>query len=259
MVPGTRVKHWEGVYNGVGLPTSATVIPVVLDKTFVVFHWVNNGDGRIVQHSVTVGGRQFTKTTKFDVARPHKVGDVTQAIGATATTGVAGVLLEQFLTVRRVAFGSPFFGVPGIEFEGNADNDLLGGKLQWVQLRTETGLAINSDGTQDNSINAGVRGLDTQYPAFIGNNTADTPELTLQPNWRHVEYRHDFTMYLMYRPEIVGAIWVPVLRVDWHWAFVANSADGNLWTLVNNSISHSINPVFTETTVYPEWDRFMFD
>ena len=66
-------------------------------------------------------------------------------------------------------------------------------------------------------------------------------------------------MFLMYKPNATDAMFVPLLVVNWYWMGKAQSADGRDWEVVVGSTGNSINPVFTATTVFPEWDKFMKD
>ena len=64
-----------------------------------------------------------------------------------------------------------------------------------------------------------------------------------------------FKMWLLFEPDVVDSIPVPLAKGDWGWEAEATRA-GNTWT-INDSDESLTAPA--DTTDFPEWDKNITD
>ena len=94
-------------------------------------------------------------------------------------------------------------------------------------------------------------GLDGGYPYDTGGIVTDSPGTTLLPSMNVVVVNDSFKMYLMFKPDVADAIWVPLKLVAWGWSAEV-SRQGDSWTLVSNS---NPEPEVHDTSQHPVWNR----
>ena len=83
----------------------------------------------------------------------------------------------------------------------------------------------------------------------------DTPAVPLNTGYKKMEVDPmNFVVYIMYKSDSEGSIWIPVAKMDWGWQAIAESSDGgNTWSKTSGAHTTS-NPAFSETTEFPEYD-----
>jgi hypothetical protein len=95
-------------------------------------------------------------------------------------------------------------------------------------------------------------GLDTTYPYDTRNPTKDSPAQQLLPNGSEYVRADSFTMWLMWKPPVNNAIFVPLAKVPWSWGADVTSADGWMtWTFVSKTPAVNLVPV--NATDFPFW------
>lgn len=230
-IPGKTVKDWDVQWTDRFSPTSASVIPLtILNQSTVAFHWVDGGDGRGVKHSLKVDGVTYEAEATFDVKRPtSQIKSTTnnngQNDGCFIHADTMGFLILQF--------GShvPPDDAPGISFERQNYEVPSGfsGETQWVQIANVRRYRTLNSGQPQRYI---VSGLDSMYPyptpPASPESTADSPALRLRPadppaiiplppfvpvfedTITDAAAEDSFSMYLMFKPDTTGSIWVPL-------------------------------------------------
>jgi hypothetical protein len=244
-VPGVAVEGYDVVCNVVGGecqgPTSGAVIPLTsLSNSSVQHYWVDGGDNRQVQYTVTVRGREYSRAVTFNVKRP--TAQVSSPTGSVQ------------LTTTRDGYGLWFGNLsqPGIAFSATVTVPSgFTGETQWVQTwnkfrrvqQASSGRWFRSSGS----------GLDTLYPYSAGETANDTPGLAFSPDFSAVAIDESFRMWLMFKPTGVSqpTIWVPLRVTDWGWTGSA-SLSGSTWVL--NSGNKTVG-ASTDTTTHPLWTR----
>ena len=63
-------------------------------------------------------------------------------------------------------------------------------------------------------------------------------------------------MYLMFKPEVFDAIWVPLEKVKWEWSGEASPDENNGFKLDSSS---NPAPDIMETSKFPSWDQRIQD
>ncbi len=238
-IPSYCVKNYVHTLT-TGAPVSLD--PTDLHSSGVSYYWVDGGN-KPVTYSATVGGRVFTASTNFSVARPTaEVKTKTGTVGLYNLTG--GLMLS---------YGNPT--TRGIEFTRTWSEPAgyTEGCVKWVQVINSTLIRRQANGGNWGSIQ-GAGLLDTQYPYEAGDSTEDSPYCGALTNSHSKYERSDsFSMYLMYAPS--GGIDVPLIKVDWSWSGNATRT-GSQWTLDSSSnIPSNSTPTVSgsDCTSFPLW------
>jgi hypothetical protein len=233
-VPGTAIANYvasitKGEVTALSNPTSSTID----------FYWVDGGDGRQVQYSVTINGQPFSGKATFNVKRP--------TAQITTSTGTIQI------SAAWPSGNGLWYGVPnqvGISFSANVTIPTgFAGDVQWVQIwnklrrvRASNGRWFRSSGT----------GIDSAYPYSSGNSANDSPGVAFDTHIG-VFIDESFDMYLMFQPTglSVPTIWVPLKVINWSW-FGDASLNGSTWVL--NS-SNKTTGQASDTTTHPVWTK----
>jgi len=237
------------------------------------FYWVDQGNGRTVTYTSTIGGKPGpTATMTFNVTGPTNVT-------VSAPTGVVGIQASPLALA---------FGVGdniGIDFTVSATPPSRNqGAYSWVQL-------VLSYTQNYVTSNLGVRycvnpafssdkspALDTGYPTDTGPEANDSPGVPLQAstptngNIGEISGSGKFTMYSMWTPNAAGGctggaactVPVPLGTVSWQFAgdaintLAPQTSNGTNWTVAPPGCA-SPNAVgtapFSPGTLYPQWNR----
>ena len=230
------------------------------------FYWIKNDFNLDVQLTINfAGGQSATKKVTFDIDRP--TGDLTVVTDNVEIFGQA------------VRFGIPNSDINGIDFYGGGSPsfpDLQGSKFEFIQVMNNhkgRRRTVDANGNEvaekrdvSNVLDVGTlpptsafypgKKLFGEFGEVIGR--ADSPQQPLPNDGRYEERRDDFSMYLMWQPKYHNSIWIPLVRVDWFWAFKVESDNGTDWSHVSTpplSVPTSygattINPVFA----HPVWN-----
>ncbi|MGI9069599.1 MAG: hypothetical protein ACR2HX_24735 [Pyrinomonadaceae bacterium] len=251
-IPPTRIGNYVVTCNGTGtpprcgLPTSGGVTEVSgLTTSAVDFYWVDGGDGRQVQHSVTVGGINLTKTATFNVKRPT----------AAVTTSTGTIAVDSAWNDLTMHFG--ILGSAGISFSRTLTIPAgFSGDTAWVQTVTPLHRRKLNDGAWERWTGAG---LDETFPYDSTASTNDSPRSgALTSSYLEYTTSDSFEMWLMFKPSGASSIWVPLRRVPWSWSGTTVRS-GATWSL--SSSSHSVTsdadstafPIWTYNSFYNQW------
>ncbi len=222
-------------------------------RSQIQFYWVGGAANRQVRVDVVINGRlRCSARASFNVIRPKLVH---------FTSRTANVAVGSPFGNTELYFGNP---VPGIAWEGRVTTGAgAAGRLQYVQV-VDTDRRFRTNGGVSRQITSGgTFVLDSSVPyspsIAIPNSATrtirsnDTPgtRLFATRNAASVNEGYSFNLYLMYRPNGVGNIWVPLGRLDWHWCGHATRGAGG-WVLSPGS-RNSVNPAGADTFAFPVW------
>jgi hypothetical protein len=240
--------------------------PGYLQSQDVQFYWVAGGTNLLVTYAATIDGHVYSAKTTFNVLRPTATLPSTTtpdlppvAVGPDPRAPISGVSLH---------FGLAQWPSDGIIWNATVSTGSgEQGQIAFTQLvRTDTlYTADNPNGDMSEVSSNGAYVLDggpPQYsePADINSNTAnfhyssnDSPFVGL-PSWdKHVSRRDDFQLYLMYKSDEAGSVWVTLCELDWYWCGAATKA-GGAWSLDGDTGDSSINPVGVDSIKLPQWE-----
>jgi hypothetical protein len=83
------------------------------------------------------------------------------------------------------------------------------------------------------------------------NHSWDSPHTSLDPEDQTVTVNEKFKYYIMFKPDTVDAIWVPIAKAEWFWSFEAKRGkDG--WTLASKG--GNVTKKGALTTAFPEYE-----
>ena len=251
-VPGIKVAG----YTADG--TSAVVTQLTnTTSSGILFHWVDGSDGRVVKYTATIDGKTKTVQVTFNVKRPT----------ATLTATTPGTIQIQSIQENNQNYRFLTFGwdtVEGIHFSRTVEMPagFTGGDIAWVQtvvpLRRRQ--LVNGSWQKLTSVQ-GVPVIDTSFPYSLGGDESDSPLTSLDPlptipndpQCNQKTVADSFEMYLFFKPNIAGSIWVPLRKVAWNWsAGATRNVSINIWTL-NAGSAHSMNPASSDSTTHPVW------
>jgi hypothetical protein len=270
-LPGAIVKDYQD--------NSTTAKVTLMDpadktKTSIAFYWVDGADGRNVSVSCvcTGSGANTNKSTTatFDVKAPtlDKFDSVTATVqfdDAAAPAWVRfGVTTGGIITTSGIKWNWKVTvptGVDGFLKDVQTIQDITkrtasGKKQVWtfagtkvppthVQLDTTNPYSMPGDFHATKGFPQKV----TAGTSYTDDYTSDSPGTPLAGTT--AKSVHDtFRYFIMYKPDTVDAIWVPVAVADWSWEAEATSAAG-AWTLVAKN--SSTNPSGSVTTTFPEY------
>lgn len=246
-VPGTRVANYVVNYTDESSPTSAVVTQLSqqdFQQQFVKFYWVDGGDSRQVQYSVTIDNRSYAVNVTFNVKRP--TGTVTGQI-------LGSVNLSNFNGVYGLWFGKtdPPPAVPGIVFSRSMTIPSgFSGDFQWVQTWNRL-RRLKRDNIWYRSQGFG---LDSRYPYESGATANDSPGIDIEAPDQNVYANESFNMYLMFKPSSPGAIWVPLKKIEWGWSAEAEKING-IWQIVTNPPPNTFSNPPSDVTEHPVWTQ----
>ena len=234
-----------------------------LSKSGVSFIWVDGtalGSDKLVSCDVTGLGYNGHASAVFNVRRP----DASISTRPTPLTlnPPNGESVEAAMT-GRMDFTR--------EDEGGAATWTDGGTYEWVQIGVST-LRYDvqnfpSDPTYakfaGKSLVAHQQGLDNEYPYSSGQQaTNDNPGVAgYGYTYTDITMNDEFDMYLMWKPPVAGADWVPLSHVTWHAVGVMAFTYGtkqtpNIWNISTGDVGAN---GAMQTYVYPHWNSLMLN
>jgi len=262
-IPDKIVKDFQTMPAG-RTPTSGATIPVSgLNTNMTDFVWYDGsftGIPKQISFVASVNGIAGTAMANFVVKKPT----------ATFTTTRTGTTQVGYLPPPASGQGVIYLGDPpggasgGMRFSRGTTlipKD-FSGTFQFVQTVS---------GTVTSTVNHVPHpfyqsGLDGCYPYTLDTTMMeDTPSSHLVAFIPPVivdllDYNSQWTAYLMFRPDGLGSVWVPLKKIDWSWhaqaVYVPNS-NPSLWT--PNGIAEPGVPASTDTTIYPTWTSITGD
>ena len=250
-IPGKVIKDWiAGTYV---LPYTIHLNPWDLYGQTIYFSWVNDGS-KNVQAKVFVGDQELevNAATTFNVLKPSAAIQVrTGTPTITDQSSTNGSIELSYGIVSPARAGVKFTGAvtipPGFS-----------GITQWVQVaspsrtRTRDGVTECISGT----------GLDSTYPYPsllqppdpLNPVTEDAPSTPLTNNITQAIVNDTFQMWLMFKPDGSGSVWVPLKIINWGWNAQATRT-GTFWDVNVDRPQFTPNtPSVSDTEAYPDWN-----
>jgi outer membrane biogenesis lipoprotein LolB len=244
-IAGDRVKSYFA-FTTLGKVTSLDE----LNQQNISFHWFKGGDDKQVTFTATINGQQYTATANFNVKQPS-VTNFNLSKGNIFVNYSAGN--------PTLTYGDPTFS-PGVRFEAQVDNNGISGSYHWVQTYVESkSLRLSSPLGNCNAgqtMTRNQQGLDETYPypspTSSGLILEDSPRMSLISTNDRVTINDSASAWLMFRPNLTDAIWVPIKKVNWSWEAEAMRVNNNNeWQKVSSS---NPNPLEDSNLFFPEWD-----
>jgi len=227
-----------------------------LEARELAFHWWDGEDGLEVQYATTsTDGTSLTVTAVFDVKEPETV------LQAYLGEGEFKVVEVKYPDVDGTIHEGTELGLDTgtgqtIRFcHDPLSAEFQSGATQFVQyVWTKSRMTRHKDVLAGPCIQIEVEGLDGHYPYAPGPETRDSPGVPVSIYDLTIVVENRFTMQLMYKPEIDGAIFVPLSELYWSWT--GSCSRGSIvddWDTKGSD-------VFAETTgtpaeAYLEWDH----
>jgi len=232
-----------------------------LDDSSVDFYWVDGADNRDVSYTFTINGKDFIADATFDVKRPDALID----------TELGDVDVGTTFGYWALSFGKKEIK-PGIEFTKTVNVPAgFAGDTQWVQVVDDTTRRFRVESTGDWYRFEKFNACDTvyPYPPVTDLTTNDSPLIGLEGQDLYgnpvdldgATMDDNFTMYLMFKPDGVGNIWVPLRRVSWGWTGECLKA-GSTWNgtdlvdddkWANNDVDCIHHPQWIQNIEPVEW------
>jgi hypothetical protein len=248
-VPGYAISNYVVAADS----SSAIVVTnFPLNKSNVVFYWIDGASNRMVQCSAMVNGKTLIGQATFNVARPT----------VTIATVTGSVAIDNAYGQPTLHYGIDSFGQTGISFSnaitmptGSYNYGNTNYAIEWVQA----GIYYSEqEETNDGSFtwysNTPFTNnvLDTfyPYPPDSLSSASDSPHSRGLNNYIAVSRSDSYEMYLMFKPS--GGQWVPLKTVNWNWGGVGTNAIG-VWSL--SSHTNSTNLSDADAGTYPIWTQ----
>jgi len=259
-IPGYAISNYVADVNSGTVYSNFSTINSNVD-----FYWVDGATNRQVQCSIMVNGQNLSAKAVFNIQRPN-VEMTAEATGAiTADTNY--IYNAKFGTsFTFLHFGGAQIGtnsIPGVKFQ-LLSTDVAEQPVFFIQTGNSSEADKATNGVTYVGIGSGVdNGNDTNdyiYPldaAYEGSVTVDSPGSSLSSGFTNVSISDSFTMYLMFQSTNVGAIAVPIKRMDWAWSATAvlTNAALNLWNVIPSAPPPNL--VQLNSTSYPTWTNHM--
>ena len=256
-VPGTVVKDYtkETIAEGRTKAYVTELDAADKEESTIAFYWVDGADGREVSVDCSYSSGSCRDTVTFNVKRPT-------LDSFTSTTG--DVVVGSSFGEPALSFGTSTS--PGIEWSAEVTaSDEFEGELKFTQILNSYAVRTKTDDSEE-TLSVPAWWLDFQDPYESGgvygilNGTTrtigydDSPAVPLEVGYKKMYvYLDKFEVYTMFRPISTDRIWVPLGKLEWGWAGVAESTDGgNTWSLTTGAPDAS-DPSGSTTTEFPEW------
>ncbi len=222
----------------------------------ITFYWKDGSGGATleVQCSAIAKGVTLTAKSFFQVTRPAPALNVTidGTVAADTNYNRPGIWLH---------FGTGKTNQTGIRFQYDPDPSFTHTNYFFIQLGSIRREEWWNSGTNWVGIAAGLDNgavpSSYKYPVtpILGPRTAgDAPAHALLTKFDYVSANDDFTMWLMFQPNLSGALPVGLKKVDWHWDGSAENFFG-AWALMTGQPPTNV----TVSTIvgHPEWTTNM--
>jgi len=247
-IPGRRIEGFvvEGGPSGFERGRVDELEDKELTEPRVKFHWWDEGQNLTVKYSATVNGKQLQAEADFVVNEPK--------IKQRAEVPDGEFRIETLPDAKEHLFYWAD-GKHTVTFTHDPLPPEFPGKTQYVQLVHTSGFNRRHKDALDPCLKLDAEGLDEDYPYSSNSRTTDNPEVRVNLELDLVvSVKNDYRMYLMFRPEKEGAIFVPLRVTKWNWRGVAERA--NLlddFDLRGSKMSNNLRD--EEAQEYPQWDR----
>lgn len=246
-IPGRVVEDWvvKGAPNGFGKATVDPLEPPERKGGSVGFHWWGESGERTISVRTSMGGSKQVKA-RFRVEEPEtRIRMVVPSQAQFQVLRMKDSANEELVCVVE--------GEHTITFRHEPLPWTTPGKTQYVQLvKTDARTEMGTSSTVGSCMELQIEGLDTKYPYAPGPRATDNPGVPATTYDLRISALHDFEMFLLFRPDTDGAIWVPLRIVPWTWNGQAQRAtEGAPWDCSASSITR--NPIDAEADRFPVW------
>src|SRR5262245_14236468 len=227
-ITGTHKKEWNVTWSGPTSPIStAAYVSTATNDTPVNFFWHDgdfNGKAETVTITLKINGKSHQRRVNYHVFRP--------LVDVTATKGIidVGPGFDPLHPGDIYLHYGIAAAAPGMDMNGGLVTIPLGltGQWQWVQT-------VAADRTSG-PLHASGFGNDKFYPAGTGLNFDDSPAQQLTSGGTDVANspmicNDAFDTYLMFRPDLPNAHWVPMKKIHWNWFGTATESIFGTWSL----------------------------
>jgi hypothetical protein len=219
-----------------------------LKRPEVMFHWWKEGDSLVVKYTTTVDGEKLEAQTTFIVKKPNI------PMKAETPDGEFDVVFEKSksrIELYKVIPGNR----PAITFTRDPIKDYPG-ETEYVQLVNENVRYESLEDSLTPCLTIQKEGLDGEYPypSEDGGITAkDNPGAAVATSYNlNISVTYDYTMYLLYKPDKKGAIFVPLKKIKWHWrGFATHQRVGDKFDFKNSHVG--LDSPEQEANEYPTW------
>ncbi len=220
------------------------------------FYWWNEGDGLKVQYTTnSADGKNLTAKAIFNVKEPEiifysQIGEGIFGIAEVKYKDVDGLIHEgrELMLDSNTGYTVCFEHDPlSAEFQP--------GSTQYVQyVYTEGRVTSHKDLLSGPCKQIKTEGLDGSYPYSPGPKTTDVPGIPVSLYDLTIDLENKFIMQLMYKPDVAGAIFVPISEINWTWTGKAYREK------ISDDWDTSSSNVFVENSstlaeAYLEWDH----
>jgi hypothetical protein len=227
-----------------------------LNSQEVAFHWWDGEDGLEVEYETTSSkGKKLTGSAVFDIKEPDTVlraylDDGQFQVVEVKYTDPDGTVHEGPELVLGAGNGQTIRfchdPLPG-EFQP--------GSTQFVQYVHTVGRVQRiKEKLGGACMQIDNEGLDSTYPYAPGPETRDSPGVPAAFYDLTISVSYDFTTQLMYKPDIEGAIFVPLSEMDWFWTGNCSRVSiADNWT-IGDCQAHA-PATGTPAQSWMEWDK----
>ena len=163
-----------------------------MDNSSIDFYWVDGG-AKDVSVTVTALGQLLSETASFEVRRPN----------VEVTSVIKQVHYSQFTNNVRLGYSDE----TGIDFTRTVDPAAMG-TFRWTQI-VNTYYAARTKANGDTEWTRRW-GLDFRPSLGTGLKKNDSPNFPIDDTFQSYRIEFSASMYLMYRPDSIDSIWVPI-------------------------------------------------
>jgi hypothetical protein len=244
-IPGYAISNYVANDNSGVVYTNFSTV-----NSNVVFYWVDGANNRTIQCSATINGKTITGQATFNVLRP--TAKITTQTGSVSVNSTWGDL--------EISFGLQSPEIAGITFSNiiTMPSTNFTGSTEWLQVVNDVVQTRQRISDLVWETWAGGGGLDNSVP--YDNEPLNTLTVNDNPGGHltndYLEYNvvtNSFTMWLLFKPDINNACFVPLRAVGWNWS---GSATNNVGTwMLESGATNSVNPPDFGTTGFPLWNR----
>ena len=218
-----------------------------LSSNAITFYLTASNSAAPITCNVTINGSQYALTNNLIVLKP------TASLSAVINTPVVVQKLKDSFVIGIGMLLDATEGIsviePGIRFSGNRCTVPAGftGSSCFSQVIDEA--YISSQGIF--VLNSLDDSFGFQYES--SSETEDSPHQDLLGNTQSVNVYNNFTMYIMFKPNLPNSCYAPIQAVSWGWSGTANYNSSHFrWEANSTEPTPWVNPV-SNTYSPPNW------
>jgi len=226
-----------------------------LETQEINFHWWDGGNGLEIRYTTnSTDGKNLNGTAVFDVKEPEimfysNIGEGKFDVVEVRYKDLNGMIHEgkELILDSNTGYSICFKHEPlPAEFQPDSTQ-----YLQYVY--TEGRVTKHKEVLSGPCMQIKIGGLDGQYPYSPGPETSDTPGIPVSIYDLTIDVENKFIMQLMYRPELEGAIFVPISEIAWTWTGKGSrNKITDDWDTSGSGLSAEDSSTPSES--YLEWD-----